>query len=123
MPETKMDEKAAQPQPAPGAPTATKGNNFLLIARIWVAVMGLAWAGTLVFLLTGLSFMGQPSVTLGRSQVRPGALAVGVLAGAGLVFLVLKKLGDKMTYIRPGLGRAVRSPRRALHTWRPPPSR
>jgi len=42
MPETKMDEKQAQPQPAPGAPSATKGNNFLLIARIWVAVMGLA---------------------------------------------------------------------------------
>jgi len=103
-----MDEKQAQPQPAPGAPSASKGNTFLLVGRIWVAVMGLGWAGTLTFLLTPLAFMGQESVPVGRAHVRPGALAVGVLAGAGLVFLILKRLGDKMAYARPGLGRAVR---------------
>jgi len=103
-----MDEKQAQPQPAPGAPGASKKDTFLLVARVWVAVLGAAWAGTILFLLTNLSFMGQASVPIGRAHVRPGALAVGVLAGAGIVFLVLKKLGDKMAYARPGLGRAVR---------------
>jgi preprotein translocase SecE subunit len=108
MPETKMDEKQAQPQPAPGAPSASKGNTFLLVARIWVALMGLSWAGTLTFLLTGLSFMGPASVPIFRAHVRPGALAVGVLVGAALVFLIFKKLSGQMTYVRPGLGRSVR---------------
>jgi preprotein translocase SecE subunit len=103
-----MDEKQAQPQPAPGSPTPTKGDSFLLVARIWVALMGLAWAGTILFLLTNLSFLGQSSVPIGRTHVRPGALAVGVLAGAGVVVLIFKKLSDKLAYARPGLGRAVR---------------
>ena len=108
MPETKMDEKQAQPQPAPGTSSPSKGDSFLLVGRIWVALMGLSWAGTILFLLTGLSFMGPATVPVGRAHVRPGALAVGLLAGAGLVFLVLKRLGDQMAYARPGLGRAVR---------------
>ena len=33
---------------------------------------------------------------------------MGVLAGAAIVFLIFKKLSDQMTYVRPGLGRAVR---------------
>jgi preprotein translocase SecE subunit len=103
-----MDEKQAQPQPAPGTPPPAKGDSFLLFARAWVALLGLTWAGTVVFLLTNLSWMGQATVPLGRTLVRPGALAAGVLAGAAIVVLILKKLGDRMSYARPGLGRAVR---------------
>ena len=108
MPETKMDEKQAQPQPAPGTPSPSKGDSFLLLARVWVALLGVTWAGTILFLLTNLSFMGQASVPVFRAQVRPGALAVGLLAGAGIVFLIFKRLGAQMAYARPGLGRAVR---------------
>ena len=108
MPETKMDEKQAQPQPAPGTPSPSKGDSFLLLARVWVALLGVTWAGTILFLLTNLSFMGQASVPVFRAQVRPGALAVGLLAGAAIVFLIFKKLAGEMVYTRPGLGRAVR---------------
>jgi preprotein translocase SecE subunit len=108
MPETKnVDEKQVQQQPeAPGS--GSKPENFLLAARIWTVLLALGWAGTLAFLLTGLSFMGPESVPLGRVHVRPGALAVGVLGGAAVLIGILKKLGDKMIWNRPGLGRAVR---------------
>src|SRR4026209_764550 len=108
MPETKMEEKQAQPQPAPGTPTPSKGDSFLRLARVWVALLGGTSAGTSLFLLTNLSFMGQASVPVFRAQVRPGALAVGLLAGAGIVFLIFKRLGAQKAYARPGLGRAVR---------------
>ena len=108
MPET-MDEKQTQPQPpADGGKSGSKPETFRILARVWVALSALAWAGSVTFLLTGLSWMGSATVPLGRVAVRPGALAVGVLAGAAYLFLVLKKLGDKMMYARPGLGRAVR---------------
>jgi preprotein translocase SecE subunit len=103
-----MDEKQAQPQPAEGG-GASKPERFRLAARVWTVLMALGWAGTLTFLLTGLSVLGSESVRLGRAHVRPGALGVGVLAGAALIFGVLKKLGDKMVWARPGLGRAVRT--------------
>jgi len=108
MPETKMDEKQAQPQPSPGTPSPSKADTFRLVSRFWVAVMGVAWAGTFAFLFTHLSWMGQASVAVGRVFVRPGALAVGALIGAAVVFVILKKMGDKLAYVRPGLGRAVR---------------
>ena len=104
MPES-MDEKQTQ-QPASGG--GSKPETFRLIARLWSALMALGWAGTLTFLLTGLSLMGPESIPLGRAHVRPGALGVGVLAGAAILFGLLKKMGDKMVWARPGLGRAVR---------------
>src|SRR5262249_36741358 len=108
MPETKMDEKQAQPQPAEGGGASKKPDQFRIAARVWTVLMGLGWAGTLTFLLTGLSWMGSESGRLGRALVRPGALGVGVLAGGAIIYFVLKKLGDKMVWARPGLGRAVR---------------
>jgi len=66
MPETKMDEKQAQPQPAPGTPSPSKGDSFLLLARVWVALLGVTWAGTILFLLTNLSFLGQATVPVFR---------------------------------------------------------
>ena len=108
MPETKMDEKQAQQPPAPQGAGAPKADTFRIVARVWVALMALGWAGSATFLLTGLSFLGNASVPLGRVFVRPGALAVGVLIGAAVLVGTLKKLGDKLAYARPGLGRATR---------------
>jgi preprotein translocase SecE subunit len=102
-----MDEKQAQQPPAPSAP-GPKTDMFRLVARVAVALMALGWAGTATFLLNGLAFMGSESVPLGRALLRPGALAVGALAGAAVLFLLLKKVGAKMAWARPGLGRAVR---------------
>jgi preprotein translocase SecE subunit len=107
MPETKDEKQVQQQQPA--APSGgSKPETFRLAARGASVLMAVAWAGTLTFLLTGLSFMGSESIPLGRVHVRPGALAVGVIAGAAILYGILKKLGDKMTWARPGLGRAVR---------------
>ena len=106
MPET-MDEKQVQQQPADGG-GASKAETFRLLARIWVVLMGIGWAGTVTFLLAPLTWLGSQSVPFGRAHLSPGALAAGVLAGAGILFVCFKKLGHKMTYARPGLGRAVR---------------
>jgi preprotein translocase SecE subunit len=108
MPETKDEKQVQQQPPAAAGAGASKPETFRRVARIWVAVMALGWTGTLTFLLTGLSFMGSESVPLGRLHVRPGALGVGVLVGAAILVGLLKKLGDKMVWARPGLGRAVR---------------
>ena len=107
MPETKMDEKAQQ-QPAPAAPTASKGETFKLVARGVVVLLALSWAGTLAFLLSQISFLGSATIQFGRGQVSPAALAGGLAAGAAIVFLVFKKLGGRLGWARPGLGRAVR---------------
>jgi preprotein translocase SecE subunit len=109
MPETKDEKQVQQQPPQPAAAGgASKPELFRVLSRVCVALMALGWAGTATFLLTGLSFMGSESVPLGRLHVRPGALGVGVLLGAAVAFGLLKKLGDKMVWSRPGLGRAVR---------------
>ena len=108
MPETKMDEKQAQQQPAPAAPAAGKGDTFRLIARGVVVLLGLSWAGTLAFLLSQAQFLGGQSVPFGHARLSPVGLAAGLAAGAALVFFVLKRLGGQLSWARPGLGRAVR---------------
>lgn len=106
MPET-MDEKQVQPQPADGG-RPSKAERFRLVARVWVAAAGLSCAGTVAMLLNSFSWLGADSVPVGRIGMRPGALAVGVLVGAAVIFGALTKLGAKMVYARPGLGRMVR---------------
>ncbi len=108
MPETK-DEKQTQPQPAPAAVSASKADNFRLFARIWVVLMGVSWAGTVGFLFSQFAWMGSASMKVGHVFMSPGGLGVGVAAGIALIVLVLKKLGDKLVYARPGLGRMVRT--------------
>lgn len=108
MPETKMDEKPVQQQPAPESKAAGKAETFRLIARAWVVLAGLGWAGTATFLFTHVSALGASSVQLGRVLVSPASLAIGLLAGAAVMVLAFKKLGGQMAYARPGLGRAVR---------------
>lgn len=108
MPETKMDEKQAQQQPAPAAPVPGKGDTFRLVARAGVALLGVTWAGTLAFLLSQFRWLGTPSVRIGHALVSPAGLAIGAAAGAALVFFIFKKLGDRLAWSRPGLGRAVR---------------
>ena len=76
MPET-MDEKQTQPQPAPTPSPASKAETFRMLARGWVVLMGVAWAGTLAQMLSFLSWMGPESVKIGHILLRPGALAVG----------------------------------------------
>jgi preprotein translocase SecE subunit len=108
MPETK-DEKQVQPQqPAPAAPNASKKEVFKLVARGVVVLMAAAWAGTVTFLLSQASFLGSATILVGKGHVSPAGLAIGLAAGAGVVFLVFKKLGDRMGWARPGLGRSVR---------------
>jgi preprotein translocase SecE subunit len=108
MPETKDEKQVQQPTPPAAPGGASKPEVFRLIARVGVALMALGWAGTATFLLNGLSWLGSESVPLGRVHVRPGALAAGVLLGAAVLVGVMKKLGDRMAWSRPGLGRAVR---------------
>ncbi|MBV8878381.1 MAG: preprotein translocase subunit SecE [Planctomycetaceae bacterium] len=105
MPET-MDEKQTQPQPAPSP--AAKGANFLLLARAWVVLMGAAWAATVAHLLSQFSWLGGASVKVGHISMSPAGLAAGAAVGAAIVFAVLKKMGDKLEYAKPGLGKAVR---------------
>jgi len=108
MPETKMDEKPAQQSPAPEAKPAGKADTFRLVARGRVVLMGLGFAGTATFLLTQISALGSSTVQVGRVLVSPASLAAGVLVGAAVVVGAFKKLGARMVYNRPGLGRAVR---------------
>ena len=108
MPETKDEKQVQQQPPAPAAGGGSKTDTFRLAARVWTVLLALGWAGTATFLLTGLSFLGTANVPLGRVYVRPGALGVGVLLGAAVLVGALKKLGDKMVWARPGLGRATR---------------
>lgn len=109
MPETKMDEKPVQQQPpAPESKPAGKADKFRLVAQAWVVLMGLGFAGTVTFLLTQISALGSSTVTIGRAMVSPVSLAAGVLLGAAVVVGAFKKLGGRMAYARPGLGRAVR---------------
>jgi preprotein translocase SecE subunit len=118
MPETKMDEKQAQQQPAPAASPASRAENFRLFARIWVVLMGLSWAGTIACLLSQVSWLGTASIGIGKTAppapagasvfLSPAGLLAGLLVGAGIIVGVFKKLGDKLAYARPGLGRAVR---------------
>jgi preprotein translocase SecE subunit len=108
MPET-MDEKQTQPQPAPTPSPASKAETFRMLARGWVVLMGVAWAGTLAQMLSFLGWMGPESVKIGHILLRPGALAVGAAAGVALIVLVLKRLGSQMVYAKPGLGRMVRT--------------
>ena len=107
MPETK-DEKQVQQQPPAPAAGASRPETFRLAARVWTVLLALGWAGTVTFLLTGLSFLGTANVPLGRVYVRPGALGLGVLAGAAVLVGILKKLSGQMAWARPGLGRATR---------------
>lgn len=108
MPEKTMDEKQTQPQPAPASTPAGKGSVFLLLSRVGVVLMGIAWAGTVAYLLSQFSWLGSANVPVGRVRMSGAGLAAGVLVGAALVFAVLKKLGDQLDYTKPGLGRAVR---------------
>jgi len=103
-----MDEKQAQPQPAPAAPAAGKPETFRMFARGAVVLLGLSWAGTLAFLLSQIKFLGSPSVPFGFARLSPVGLAVGLAAGAAIIFFVMKKLGGQLNWARPGLGRAVR---------------
>jgi len=108
MPET-MDEKQTQPQPAPTPSPASKAETFRMLARGWVVLMGVAWAGTLAQMLSFLGWMGPESVKIGHILLRPGALGVGAAAGVAPIVLVLKRLGSQMVYAKPGLGRMVRT--------------
>jgi len=108
MPET-MDEKQTQPQPVPASSSASKAETFRMLARGWVVLMAVTWAGTIAQMLSFLTWMGPESVKVGHILLRPGALAVGAAAGVALVVLVLKKLGSNLVYVRPGLGRMVRT--------------
>jgi preprotein translocase SecE subunit len=103
-----MDEKQAQPQPAPAATAAGKADTFRLVARGVVVLLGLSWAGTLAFLLSQIKVLGSPSVPFGFARLGPVGLAVGLAAGAAIIFFVMKKLGGQLAWARPGLGRAVR---------------
>jgi preprotein translocase SecE subunit len=118
MPET-MDEKQVQQQPSPGGNPASRAENFRLFARVWVVLMGLCWAGTVAFLASQISWLGSASLGIGKTVppqppgssvfLSPAGLLAGLLVGAGIIGGIFKKLGGKMAYSRPGLGRAVRS--------------
>jgi len=108
MPET-MDEKQTQPQPAPTPSPASKAETFRLLARGWVVLMGISWAGTVGFLFSQFAWMGGASLKVGHVMLRPGALAVGAAVGIAIIVGVLKMFGDKLTYLKPGLGRSVRT--------------
>lgn len=108
MPET-MDEKQTQPQPAPAPSPASKAETFRMLARVWVVLMGVSWAGTVCFIFSQVAWMGPESLKVGRALLRPGGVALGAAAGAAVIFFVLKKLGGKLVYAQPGLGRAVRT--------------
>ncbi|HEV3026570.1 MAG TPA: preprotein translocase subunit SecE [Planctomycetota bacterium] len=108
MPET-MDEKQTRPEPAPSPSPASKAANFRLMAKIWVALMGAAWAATVAHLLTQLGWLGSAGVQVGHITLSAGGLAVGGAVGVGLVVGILKKMGDKLDYAKPGQGRAVRT--------------
>lgn len=109
MPEKTMDEKQTQPPPAPAPTPATKAGTFRVMARVWVVLMGAAWAATVGYLLSVLGWLGSASVPVGKVMFSAGGLAVGGLLGAGMIVGILKKMGDKLEYTKPGLGRAVRS--------------
>lgn len=108
MSEKTMDEKQTKPEPAPAATPAGKGGNFLLVARLWVVLMGVSWAGTVAHLLSQFSWLGSANVKFGSIALSAGGLAAGVLVGAGMVVGILKRLGGSLEYVKPGLGRAVR---------------
>src|SRR5579864_8961312 len=108
MPET-MNEKQAKPEPAPSPSPASKAANFRLMAKAWIVLMGAAWAATLAHLLTQLGWLGSAGVQVGHISLSVGGLAVGGAVGVGIVVGVLKKMGGKLDYAKPGLGRAVRT--------------
>ncbi|HLY72601.1 MAG TPA: preprotein translocase subunit SecE [Planctomycetota bacterium] len=108
MPET-MNEKQAKPEPAPSPSPASKAANFRLMAKVWIVVMGAAWAATVAHLLTQLGWLGSAGVPVGHIALSAGGLVVGAAVGAGIVFGILKKMGDKLDYAKPGQGRAVRT--------------
>jgi len=104
-----MDEKKAQPQPAATPDPAAKAANFRLIARVWVVLTGGAWAATAAHLVSQFSWAGTAGIKVGHIFWSPAGLAAGALVGAGIVVGILKKLGSKLDYIKPGQGRAVRT--------------
>src|SRR5882672_9804293 len=106
MPET-MDEKQTKPAPSPSP--ASKAANFRLMAKAWIVLMGAAWAATVAQALTQLGWLGSAGVKVGLISMSAGGLAAGAVVGAGIVFGVLKKMGNKLDYSKPGLGRAVRT--------------
>ncbi|HVR87237.1 MAG TPA: preprotein translocase subunit SecE [Planctomycetota bacterium] len=108
MPET-MDEKQTKPEPAPPPSPASKAANFRLMAKAWVVLMGATWAATLAHLLTQLGWLGSAGVPVGHITLSAGGLAVGGAVGVGIVVGLLKKMGNKLDYAKPGLGRAVRT--------------
>ena len=108
MPETKSDEKQIQPQPAPAAPAASKAETFKHVSRGVAVLLAVSWAGTVAFLLSQIKFLGGATIRIGMGAVSPAGLAAGALVGAAILFLVFKKLGDRLGWARPGLGRAVR---------------
>lgn len=107
MPETK-DEKQVQQQPAPEAGRASRAETFRLVARVWVVLLGISWAGTAAHLLSQVSWLGGASVKVGSIHMSPASLLIGAAVGAAIIFGILKKYGGLMVYARPGLGRAVR---------------
>jgi hypothetical protein len=76
-----MDEKAGSSRSPRRGADRDEGEQLPPHRRIWVAVMGLAWAGTIVFLLRASPSWRQPSVALGRAQVMAGALGGRSRAG------------------------------------------
>jgi preprotein translocase SecE subunit len=108
MPET-MDDKKTKPEPAPAPSPASKAANFRLMAKAWIVVMGAAWAATVAHLLTQLGWLGSAGVQVGHIALSAGGLVVGATVGVGIVFGILKKMGDQLDYAKPGQGRAVRT--------------
>jgi len=112
MPEmVENKEKQERPSaPAPVSPAPGKGSAFPLIARVWVLAGALAWGASLAYLLSALPAMGAEVAPLSRfgAPLRMWALAAGAGLSAVLAWLGLIKLGGKLAWAKPGLGKWAR---------------
>ena len=109
MPEKTMDEKQTKPEPVPAATPESKAAQFRLLVRAWIVLMGVSWAATVAHLLTQLGWLGSAGVKVGHLSLSAGGLVAGAAVGIGIVVGILKRMGDKLEYTKPGLGRAVRT--------------
>ncbi len=101
MPEM-VEEKKEQ---TPPAPARAPGARLEAIVRAW-SVLAAACAGaSLAFLLSFWGILGAATVGVGQGKLSGGAIGAGAVAAVAAAALVLRKLGGRMAYVKPGQGR------------------